>query len=375
MLKKFTAFALSFFMVLLSVISAGADSADNNAETRSSVFAEAEIENAETSAESAVLYCVNDGKAYYSKNENKKMKNASTTKIMTALITLEYAQKDNKQVEFTKDMEAEGSSMYLEQGDVVTLHDLASGMMSCSGNDGANAAAISIAGSAEKFAELMNQRAKQIGMKNTHFVTPSGLDDDNHYSTAYDLALLMSYAMENSDFAEIAGAKSTKVDFISPEGKSMTYTNHNRLLSSYPYCIGGKTGYTQSAGRCLVSVAEKDGLRYVCVTLNDKNDWKDHTNLYDTAFEHFRFCSCDERETLIELPVAGGEEDTVTVGCERHCGIVLNASETENITKTVYLENFCYAPIKEGDNLGRITFESEGRIVAEFPITAFNTVL
>lgn len=328
----------------------------------------------QVSAESAVLYCVNDGKSYYSLNENKKMKNASTTKILTALITLEESQKDNKQVKFTEEMSAEGSSMYLEAGDVVTLYDLACGMLICSGNDGANASAIAISGSLEEFSKRMNEKAQQLGMSNSNFVTPSGLDDDNHYSTAYDLARLMAYAMDNKDFAEITGKKSVTVDFISPEEKSLTYQNHNRLLSMYEYCIGGKTGYTMSAGRCLVSFAEKNGLQFVCVTLNDKNDWDDHIALYEYGFENYALCNCDDRDFFLEVPVVGGDNDTVTVEADRNYDVVMPISDAENVTRTVYLENFFYAPVTKGEYLGKIVYTLNNQQVAEIPISATSTV-
>ena len=186
-----------------------------------------------TSAQSYILYCADNGEILAGKNIEKTMKPASTTKIMTTLLTLEYAASANKSVKFTEQFTAEGSSMYLKIGDVVTLKDLAAGMMMASGNDAANAAAISIAGSSEKFAEMMNTKASQIGMKNTHFVTPSGLDDEEHYTTAYDMALLMSYALENEDFAELTSQKSVAVDFIKPSGKRNVYNNHNKLLSRY----------------------------------------------------------------------------------------------------------------------------------------------
>lgn len=174
------------------------------------------------------------------------MSMASTTKIMTTLITLEHAQANNKEVTFNKNMVAEGSSMYLKEGYKLRLSDLATGMMTVSGNDAANASAISISGSVEEFSKLMNDKAKQIGMSSTHFVTPSGLDDDNHYSTAVDMAHLMNYAMSNNDFAQLTAKKNVKVDYISPKDMSITYGNHNRLLSLYQYCNGGKTGFTKN---------------------------------------------------------------------------------------------------------------------------------
>lgn len=323
-------------------------------------------------SQSSVLYCVNDGKSYYAKDENRKMKNASTTKIMTALITLEEAQIDNKQVEFTKAMESEGSLMYLKLGDVVTLYDLAVGMLTCSGNDAANAAAIAISGSSEAFAEKMNIRAKQLGIKNTNFVTPSGLDDENHYSTAYDLALLMAYALNNEDFAKITSQRSVDVNFVKPENHMTTYTNHNRLLSLYEYCIGGKTGYTKSAGRCLVSAAEKDGLKFVCVTLNDKTDWNDHQSIFEYGFNNYSCLSCDDTEFYLEVPTAGGDTQSVTVGSDRKYNIVITKADEENVQRTVYLDNFLYSPVNDGDLLGKVVYTINNSVVAENPLVALS---
>lgn len=359
MIKKVFSVFLCAVLIMLSVICVYAE--ETSGEGKPSV-----------SAGASVLYCVNDGQVYFAQNENNKMKNASTTKIMTALLALEASAEENKQVEFTEEMVSEGSSMYLKVGDVVTLRDLTVGMLTCSGNDAANAAAIAIDGSKDAFAKRMNSRAKQLGMKNTNFVTPSGLDDDNHYSTAYDLALLMAYALENPDFAEITSQKAIKVDFIKPENRSLTYANHNRLLSLYPDCIGGKTGYTQSAGRCLVTAAERDGLCFVCVTLSDRNDWKDHAALYDYGFENYKYYACDDTDFYLEVPVAGGESETVTVGSDRKYGIVLKQEEKEQIQRTVYMDNFQYAPVKDGDYLGKIVYTLHGKVIAENPLQALS---
>ena len=358
MLKKVLSIFLCVVISVFSVVSVSGEVADKP----------------NISAESAVLYCVNDGKIYYSLNKNKRMKNASTTKILSALITLEEASVNNKQVKFTNEMTAEGSSMYLETDDVVTLYDLACGMLICSGNDSANASAIAISGSLEEFAKRMNTKAKELGMNNSNFVTPSGLDDDNHYSTACDLAKLMAYAMENKDFAEITGKKSVTVDFISPKEKSVTYQNHNRLLSLYEYCIGGKTGYTMSAGRCLVSFAEKNGLQFVCVTLNDKNDWDDHIALYEYGFKNYALCSCDDRDFYLDVAVVGGQKDNVTVEAVRNYGIVMPTADALKVKRTVYLDNFIYAPVKQGDYLGKIVYTLNNKQVAEIPISATETV-
>ena len=326
-------------------------------------------ETVKTSAAAFVLYCPQNGSIILSKNENERKKPASTTKLLTSLITLEYAARGNSKVTFTEKMTAEGSSMYLEYGDTVKLSDLAAGMMMCSGNDAANAAAIAISGSYEKFSGIMNSRAQSIGMKNSHFVTPSGLDDDNHYTTAYDMALLMGEVLRNKQLAELISQKSATVDFIKPE-KHMTYTNHNRLLSMYGYCIGGKTGYTDAAGRCLVTAARRDNLTLICVTLDDKNDWKDHTALYDYGFSKLG-CYRDSQFSA-EIPAAGGETDTVTVSADNPCELVVSKGSESKIKRVVRLDSFLFAPVKQGDTVGEIEYSLNGKTLKRTVLKAQN---
>lgn len=336
--------------------------------------------NAETdsepsiSAEAYILYCADNGQIINSKNENKKMKPASTTKIMTSLIALEESASGNKKVTFTDEMIAEGSSMYLKVGEQVTLEDLATGMMMSSGNDAANATALTVSGSIEKFADYMNVRAKQIGMNDTNFVTPSGLDDENHYSTAYDLALLMTYALENEDFAELTSQKSATVEFIEPESKKVTYSNHNRLLSLYEYCTGGKTGYTMAAGRCLVSSAKKDGLTLVCVTLNDRNDWNDHIALYDYGFEKYSCYYSDDSNFYADIPCVGGKGDKVAVTGEKDTSIVVESEDKSQIEQKIYADSFLYAPIGKNDVVGRIDYLIDGKVVSSVNLVAVDEV-
>lgn len=322
------------------------------------------------SARTAVLYCPDSNQVFYSKNPNTRMKPASTTKLMTALLTLEYAAKDNKKVKFKHEMIAEGSSMYLKLGEVVTLRDLAVGLMMCSGNDAANAAAIAIDGNLEKFAERMNKRAKEIGMKNTHFVTPSGLDDDDHYSTAYDLALLMAEALKNDEFRKLTCEKSDTVNFIKPKDKVVTYSNHNRLLSMYGYCIGGKTGYTMAAGRCLVTAAQKDGLTLVSVTLNDRNDWNDHVALYNYGFERYMMKCLDDTDYFVDVDTVGGKYDTTAVSSDDVTDVVLSADDFDKVERRVYMDNFLYAPISDGDTVGKVVYTLDGKVLAEHKLIA-----
>lgn len=324
------------------------------------------------SAGSAVLYCPFNNKTCYSVNANKRMKPASTTKIMTALLTLEYAEKNNKQVEFNEQMSAEGSSMYLKYGEVLPLKDLAVGILMCSGNDAANAAAISIAGSVEKFSELMNSRARKIGMKNTHFVTPSGLDSEEHYSTAYDMALLMTEAMKNPEFSRLTSLKSETVNFISPDDKSVTYQNHNRLLSMYEYCVGGKTGYTTASGRCLVTAAVKDGLTLVAVTMNDRNDWQDHISMYNYGFRHHAARVLDDTDFYLDVNVVGGDESSVVAYSEGCTSVVVSPDDYNKIKRVIRLDNFLYAPVKKGQKIGEIEYFLNKKRIAAHRLTAMN---
>ena len=326
------------------------------------------------SAKAYVLYCVENEKIILSKNENTRMKPASTTKLMTTLLTLEEAAKNDRVITFTADMVAEGSSMYLEVGEKLRLSDLAVGMMMCSGNDAANAAAISVSGSTEKFANLMNTRARQIGMENTHFVTPSGLDDDDHYSTAYDLALLMAEGLRNEAFANLTFQKSVSVSFTEPSDKKITYANHNRLLSLYDDCIGGKTGYTSAAARCLVSAARRNGVTLVCVTLDDRSDWNDHMALYDCGFSRLSGFASADSALCIDLPCVGGEQDMVAVMGESDTALVVENDRAKDIRRTVYLDNFVYAPVEEGEQLGRIDYTLDGKTLKSVPLIAVNGV-
>ena len=270
-------------------------------------------EDVSVSAHAAILMCANNGQVIFEKNSEKKLAMASTTKIMTAMLALEAASAEDRVVEFTSDMIAEGSSMYLKVGDKIKLTGLVGGLLAASGNDAANAIAYSLAGSKEDFAKQMNARAQLLGMNNSHFATPSGLDADDHYSTAHDMAILMCYAMENEKFREITGQKDVLVEFEEAEYKVSSYHNHNRLLSLYQYCIGGKTGFTEKAGRCLVTYAQKDGIELVAVTLNAPDDWNDHIALFNYGFEKLSLNEADDTNVNIDLPVVGGMCDSVLV--------------------------------------------------------------
>lgn len=238
----------------------------------------------EVSAVSAVLIDAVSEKIIYEKNAHAEMPMASTTKIMTALCAIENADLDKKIIVNSTAVGTEGSSIYLKYGEKLTVRELVYGLMLNSGNDAAVAIACEVSGSTEAFAELMNRTAEKIGAKNTHFENPNGLDAKQHYTTAYDLALISAYAMRNEEFKKIVSTYSTTISNDGEEGKRQL-KNHNKLLKMYDGCIGIKTGFTKKSGRCLVSAAEKNGIMLIAVTLKAPDDWNDHTQMLNFGFE------------------------------------------------------------------------------------------
>ncbi|MDR3178759.1 MAG: D-alanyl-D-alanine carboxypeptidase [Oscillospiraceae bacterium] len=321
------------------------------------------------SARAAVLIDSSNDSIIYKKNEKKEMAMASTTKIMTTLLALESAEKDDKEIEITKEMiNVEGSSMYLKAGNKLRLTDLAKGMITVSGNDAANATAIALAGSCEEFAKIMNEKARLIGMKNTFFVTPSGLDEDGHHSTAYDMAVLGSYAVKNDLFREIVSKKKWTISFIKPK-KTITFKNKNKLLKLFKWCIGGKTGFTQIAKRCLVSFAEMNGIVLVAVTLNAGDDWNDHIKLFNYGFS--KLSSVEGRKIeSINVPVVGSNISSIEVVQKKAPTISVEIGEKPSLTTRINVPKFIYAPIKEGEKVGSVEYFNKGKFVSSMSLFA-----
>ena len=243
-------------------------------------------EAVEVSATAAVLMDADSGRLLYEKNGGKRMLIASTTKLMTALVALEQGGLQ-REITVTGSHMAEGSSMYLQPGEKLTLETLLYGLLLSSGNDAA-LAVTECMGGAVPFVERMNEKAAELGMENTHFANPNGLDDEGHYSTAEDMARLAAAAMGDPVLRRIASTKTARIG-------GRTLTNHNKLLSRVEGCAGLKTGYTKAAGRTLVSCAERDGVRLVAVTLQDGDDWNDHAALYEQGFRVLRPVKAVER--------------------------------------------------------------------------------
>lgn len=327
----------------------------------------------ENSAVSAILMEADSGRVIYEDNANEQRAMASITKIMTTLLTIEAGNLDEY---FTVDSEAiktEGTSMGLKQNDSVTRRILCYGMMLPSGNDGANAAAVSVGGDINTFLNMMNERAKQIGMNNTNFVTPSGLDANGHYTTAYDMALLTREALSNHIFAKMSATQNITVEYGNPV-YARTLTNSNKMLKMYDGAIGVKTGFTDNARRTLVSAATRNGVTLICVTLSDSNDWVDHTNLLDYGFSICKSASVKPDLSSVNIPVVGGVEECVSVLAPFEMNLTAINGQLPEYETVIVADKFSYAPVSEGDVLGEVQYISDGQIIASSPLVADNSV-
>lgn len=313
------------------------------------------------SAKAAIVIAADTLEVLYEKSANQKLPMASTTKIMTALLLAEQPDL-SKTVKTTKQMvTVEGSSMGLLEGDTVSYRDLLYGMLLASGNDAANTVAYVLGGSIKGFAKIMNQKAKDIGMKNTSFVTPSGLDDENHYTTAYDMALLTSVALRNTAFRTACSSKQATLYYGNPPYRR-TLTNHNKLLGSYEGLIGVKTGFTKKSGRCLVTAAQRDGKGVIAVTLNAPDDWNDHRALLDFGFSNTvvaEYSNCDLDDTL---PVICGDADLVRIKYN-DAKICLSKKSENKIKSKILLPKFVYAPLSAGETVGRVEYYLDDRLI------------
>lgn len=330
----------------------------------------------EVSAQSAVVLTADTGTVLFEKDGHTPRPVASTTKIMTALLALEAAQEQGDPlVDITQEMVAvEGSSMGLQAGDSISLTGLAAGMLLASGNDAANAAALYLDASLESFAVRMNQRAAVLGMEDTHFVTPSGLDGEDaqglgHLSTAYDMALLARAALEDQAFRQLCSSPSLAVEFAEPV-KRVTYTNHNKLLTQYQGCVGVKTGFTKEAGRCLVSAAERDGALLIAVTLNAPNDWQDHTALLDYGFSQVEPYQLVGGDVRLTVPVVGSPVEVVSLRGSNGGEVTLPLGQGAQVERVVHAPKFLYAPVEAGEQVGEICWYLEGQLLGSAPLIA-----
>lgn len=319
------------------------------------------------SAKSAVLYQPETKSFIFCKNADEPMPMASTTKIMTALVAIKNSSEDELVAIDDSAIGIEGSSAYLRQGDVLTMEELLYALLLQSANDAAVAIACHIGGGIEGFASLMNEEAERLGLANTHFTNPHGLDDEDHYTTASELAIIAAEAMRNESFRKIV---STNKRLFATEDRTRIYINHNKLLRLYDGCIGVKTGFTKRCGRCLVGAAEKDGLTFISVTLNAPNDWNDHKKMLDHGFDSLeRIVLASELDHIYKIPVLDGEDDFLTV-CNTEGAEIITERGEHRINESVRLVKYAVAPIKRGDILGEIIYTLDGKELKRIPLIA-----
>jgi D-alanyl-D-alanine carboxypeptidase (penicillin-binding protein 5/6) len=322
------------------------------------------------SADSAIVIEANSGRVIYEKDADTRRPMASTTKIMTAIVALEACDMSQTVSISGEAVGIEGSSVYLKTGDKLSLGDLVWALMLESANDAAAAIAIEVAGSIEAFAEMMNEKAAELGLTDSHFTNPHGLDNKDHYTTARDLARLASYALKNPRFREIVSTYRHSISF----GNETRYLlNHNKMLKLYDGAVGVKTGYTKRSGRCLVSAAERNGVTLVAVTLNAPDDWRDHCEMLDLGFN-----TMEARELIMPgesvfiLPCIGSEKQEITVRNRDGLTVAVPKGMSE-VIRRIELPHYFWAPVHEGDKVGRIVFEADGQILGEVSLFADET--
>ena len=324
-------------------------------------------------AKACIVIDAKTGRVLGGHNCHERLPMASTTKIMTALLSLENKDLDEW---FTVDKDAirvEGSSMGLQEGDQVTLRTLLYGMMLPSGNDAANAAAVHISGDTDSFVQKMNQKATELGLVNTQFRNPSGLDARGHFSTAYDMAQLCRVAMKYDIFREICCLSRAQVEFGNPPYRRWL-ENYNKLLTMYPYCIGVKTGFTEAAYRCLVSAAEQDGMTLICVTLNCPDDWTVHEQLYEHYFSILSntdvTANVPEMLELCNSGINSQGQSVEKIPVNPAMELVFPMRESDEYSVEVFHKPVLFAPISENSVIGEVIVSINGEEICKTELLA-----
>ena len=337
-------------LLLLSMLSVYASATYKS--KKSTSFAE------RISAKASALYEPEEGRFIYEKNGDQRMPMASTTKIMTAIVVTKRCETDEVVIIGPESVGIEGSSAYLREGDEYTVLELLYALLLQSANDAATALAYYTAGGIEEFSELMNEEAMSLKLENTHFTNPHGLDDEDHYTTAKDLARVGAELMENTILKEIVSTY--KKTFTYGE-RVRTYINHNKLLRLYEGGIGIKTGFTKRSGRCLVGAAERDGMTFISVTLDAPSDWSDHRAMLDFAFDNFeRIELCGKGDLIREITVLDGNKSSVKISAKENLSIIKETSEND-IDEYLSMPRYLIAPIKEGEVVGAAYYKVDDK--------------
>ncbi len=335
------------------------------------LIAYADTADISTSAKAFVLYNPDTGLFISSKNEDLRLPMASTTKIMTALLAIERLDPEKEVRVASEAVGVEGSSIYLSDGDVLKAKDLIYAVMLQSANDAATALAIEISGDTQKFAKLMNERAESIGAYNTSFKNPHGLDDDEHFTTARDLALIAAEALKNPKFQHIS---STYKYTFKIGDKTRTVVNHNKLLNQYDGCIGVKTGYTKKSGRCLVSAANKDGITMIAVTLSAPDDWRDHKTMLNYGYDVLE--SVDAASICgipPSLPHLNGDKQELKIGLSDQNAVFIKPKNASIKEIDLKLPMYTSGSISKGQIIGTAVISTDD-ITKEYDIIALESI-
>lgn len=313
------------------------------------------------SAKSAILINAEDGSVYYEKNPDERMGMASTTKLMTALVAVEELAPDKTVCIRKEAVGIEGSSVYLTEGERLTVRELLYALLLSSANDAAVALALECADSIEGFCALMNEKAERMGLVNTHFTNPHGLYDENHYTTARELAIIGKAALENSLIAEIVSTYKTTVSHDG-EADARLLINHNKLLIRYDGAIGMKTGFTKKTGRTLVSAARRDGLTLIAVTLDAPDDWRDHRAMLDYGFGSYeKRVICRAGEFSADIPLSDGYTESIRVVNTEPLVLTVRKDCKDISLRVEGFSRFLTAPVKAGQPFGQVVATADGQ--------------
>lgn len=301
------------------------------------------------------------GEVVFEKNAYEQCPMASTTKIMTALAAIENSNPYDVVTMTGEAVRTQGSSTYAKEGDELYMEDALYGLMLNSGNDAAEAIARAVSGTTEAFVKLMNEQAEKCGAFSTHFTNPSGLPDDEHYSTAHDMAVIAKAALENKKFAEIVSTQKRIVWVLNDPSRKLEFYNHNKLLSLYEGCTGVKTGYTKKSGRCLVSSAMRDGMKFIVVTLNDGDDWNNHIHMYEEAFKAFEPLYAIRKDERIR------SYGNIGLVAEKDFIVPSEKGVKNNVDISVHIPGL-NPPINQGEKVGYLQIEYNGEQIGKVDI-------